>query len=464
MAKSSITEISANNTFQVWLDKTNELVDLVKNDIITASLASADGDLTIGNAKLQGTFTSDSVTVINTLRTDNISPKIGSNVITSSAPVNITTNQNILGTLSSTVGPRIAFTDNTASWQIGFENNLTKSFIISSPSTGNSFRINSDGNAIITGNVSAATFSGSLTGNAATATKLFSTRSINGTQFDGSTDIVTATWGTERTVTIGSTSKQINGSANFSWSISEIGAVPVTRTFLNGTGLTGFGDLSANRTPALTGQALALHNVATTGFIARGSDGTIRTRIISGDGTSIQVSNPSGDAGFPIVSAIIPTKVEAEVGLNSTKLMTPQRTIDTINANAIRGYIVFDGSTGVVIKSRNLTLVKSGTGNYSITCATSIRDGSSNWGVVITNIDNDVLTQTPTSVNASTVNNFQTEWWNASLTTRTSTGFTVRAKRTYSQAFDFNVGDDRNMTVAFGITALDPTYIALIVF
>lgn len=61
-----------------------------------------------------------------------------------------------------------------------------------------------------------------ISGNAATATKLQTTRAINGTNFDGTAAITTATWGTARTLTIGNTSKSVNGSANVSWSKYEI--------------------------------------------------------------------------------------------------------------------------------------------------------------------------------------------------------------------------------------------------
>jgi len=62
------------------------------------------------------------------------------------------------------------------------------------------------------------------TGNASTATKLTTARSINGTNFDGSGNITTANWGTARTITIGNTGKSVNGGGNVSWSLSEIGA------------------------------------------------------------------------------------------------------------------------------------------------------------------------------------------------------------------------------------------------
>ena len=73
-----------------------------------------------------------------------------------------------------------------------------------------------------------ASYAISITGNAATATILQTTRTINGTNFNGSANITTANWGTSRTITIGATGKAVNGSAAVSWSLAEIGAVPST--------------------------------------------------------------------------------------------------------------------------------------------------------------------------------------------------------------------------------------------
>jgi hypothetical protein len=74
------------------------------------------------------------------------------------------------------------------------------------------------------GNFSAGTITAALTGNASTATTLQNTRTINGTNFNGSANITTANWGTARTLTVGNTGKTVNGSAAVSWSLSEIGA------------------------------------------------------------------------------------------------------------------------------------------------------------------------------------------------------------------------------------------------
>ena len=72
--------------------------------------------------------------------------------------------------------------------------------------------------------------SSSAGGNANAAVKLATARSINGTNFDGSANITTANWGTARNVQIGNTAKSVNGSANVSWSLSEIGAAAASHT------------------------------------------------------------------------------------------------------------------------------------------------------------------------------------------------------------------------------------------
>ena len=62
------------------------------------------------------------------------------------------------------------------------------------------------------------------TGNVASATKLQTARTINGTSFNGTANITTANWGTARNLTIGGAVKSVNGSANVSFSLNEINA------------------------------------------------------------------------------------------------------------------------------------------------------------------------------------------------------------------------------------------------
>lgn len=83
------------------------------------------------------------------------------------------------------------------------------------------------------GNFSAGTITANLSGNASTATTLQNTRTINGTNFNGSGNITTSTWGTARNITIGSSKKSVNGSADIAWSLSEIGAAPASHSHSN---------------------------------------------------------------------------------------------------------------------------------------------------------------------------------------------------------------------------------------
>ena len=59
----------------------------------------------------------------------------------------------------------------------------------------------------------------------ASAGKWTTSRLINGTAVDGTINITTSQWGTSRNITIGSTTKSVNGSADTSWSLAEIGAI-----------------------------------------------------------------------------------------------------------------------------------------------------------------------------------------------------------------------------------------------
>jgi hypothetical protein len=65
------------------------------------------------------------------------------------------------------------------------------------------------------------TLNQNTTGSAASLT---TSRNINGTAFNGTAAITTASWGTARTITIGATGKSVDGSGNVSWSLAEIGA------------------------------------------------------------------------------------------------------------------------------------------------------------------------------------------------------------------------------------------------
>lgn len=69
-----------------------------------------------------------------------------------------------------------------------------------------------------------------VNGNAATAATLKTKRKINETEFDGSKDITTTTWGTSRNITIGDKKQSVDGSEDVSWTVSDIGAAASNHT------------------------------------------------------------------------------------------------------------------------------------------------------------------------------------------------------------------------------------------
>lgn len=73
---------------------------------------------------------------------------------------------------------------------------------------------------------------------AASADRLATARSINGTNFDGTANITTSYWGTARNFTIGNTTRSVNGSGNVSWSFADIGGAPASHShnYINSRG------------------------------------------------------------------------------------------------------------------------------------------------------------------------------------------------------------------------------------
>jgi len=132
------------------------------------------------------------------------------------------------------------------------------------------------GTSNFTGLTVANTITGSVSGNAGTATILQTARNINGTSFNGSAAITTATWGTARTITIGSTGKSVDGSANVSWSLAELGAAATNQTMFIGTTSVAINRASASQT--LTGISIDGSSASCTGNSATTTLATKATR------------------------------------------------------------------------------------------------------------------------------------------------------------------------------------------
>lgn len=75
---------SSTDTFSDWLNKTNEMINLMRDDVVTANSSTAN---TVGNARILGEFTSNTVFVFNELSGGDTS---SSGVLTITSNVSIT--------------------------------------------------------------------------------------------------------------------------------------------------------------------------------------------------------------------------------------------------------------------------------------------------------------------------------------------------------------------------------------
>jgi hypothetical protein len=111
--------------------------------------------------------------------------------------------------------------------------------------------------------------------------------------------------------------------------------VPSTREIASGTGLTGGGDLFSNRTLALTGQALALHNLASSGLVARTAADTFAARTLNG-GSFVSVTDGNGVSGNPTIdipaSVIVTASETVAANDNDTTIPTSAAVLDLFGA------------------------------------------------------------------------------------------------------------------------------------
>lgn len=158
--------------------------------------------------------------------------------------------------------------------------------------------------------ISAPSFTGALTGNADTATKLKTARTINGTSFDGSGNITTANWGTARNIGI----------------VNSDGTGTAVTVSVNGSGNINL-KLPATIKAALTGNA----NTATKLATARTING------VSFDGSAnITVADSTK---LPLAGGTLTGKVKLYNSDASTGLQSGQLTIGSTNS-------AYNGSTG----------------------------------------------------------------------------------------------------------------------
>lgn len=145
MAKPGISNTATTQTFQNWLDKTNQLVKIVRTDVLTAT---AGGDVTDGNAILNGNFTASDITSNNgTLYVDTVQlADTGAAGIDINSPVIINGSQKIAATYQfNASGAQTRYTDGSLSWDVGLKDAADYSFIIDTGAGDPEFELTTDG-------------------------------------------------------------------------------------------------------------------------------------------------------------------------------------------------------------------------------------------------------------------------------------------------------------------------------
>lgn len=185
---------------------------------------------------------------------------------------------------------------------------------------------------------------------------------------------------------------------------------------------------------------------------------------LSGQATGLSsVSNGAGTINVPVTAI-------GNAG-SATRLQTA-RTINgvpfdgtaniTIPTSAPRAYIAFNGVNGGVYQAENLTISKTGTGAYNIIVDPALRGGPGSWAATVGNVSSGVTEQSAGITSANNTLNIYNCWVSDNSFTW---GFSLRAVRSYNVYSVFSAADgDGNATQMFGVTAVDPTYIAVTLY
>ena len=153
--------ITTSQTFQNWFNKTNEIVELLATNVVTAAPG---GSTTPGSATLTGNFTAANVIGSTKISTDTIEAVTGSAPVNVNGAFKVTGTSQLTTTFLNSAGAQTRYTNGSLSWDVGLENSNPGNFIINTGVAPNKFSLSTAGtltvpNAVVTQNLTV----GSLT-------------------------------------------------------------------------------------------------------------------------------------------------------------------------------------------------------------------------------------------------------------------------------------------------------------
>lgn len=360
--RTGITPIELTDTFQTWLEKTNEVVDVLNENVM---LASPDGYTTIGDAILDGTFSANIVTSTeasaNNLSVNTIVNRDDEDsIIVVNSPMRILSPSNLENMLEIQTNagekPIVGMINGSGGrWNLSLEtSNAGSAFNISTPGAATpQLRVLQNGKVIAPQFEGVGTRLTELDAENITSgvlssdripdviEKYITIRRNGGTLFDraeGQDGVLIrgrlgGTEGYYVTITPSElTQNRTLTLANGNTTLVQGTMVPTTRNISTQGGITGGGNLESNITIELVGQAKSFHDLNTNGIVTRTSTNTITSRTITGTSNQVVVTNGDGIDGNPTISLVIASDTEAASGSNNFKSMTPLRTTQAINS------------------------------------------------------------------------------------------------------------------------------------
>lgn len=242
-----------------------------------------------------------------------------------------------------------------------------------------------------------------VTSNVASATKLQTARTINGTSFDGTANITTAKWGTARTLTIAAASKSIDGSTNITISRADMNVSAGDESIFTGTTVANTWYRIAS-SPANISSITGIFSIyASASEYHTNCLLTVSTSYGNTASTSIQqlscahygnplitqariVYHTTYDAHYAYLEILVPTAITSTFVV---RFSLPGQNFWTLNTSLVAGSIP-SGYTSKAITLKNSCIVANVTGNLTgnvtgnltgnASTATSLQTARTLWG------------------------------------------------------------------------------------